>query len=158
MEEQEFDIQQEYETLRTQYDLPDLCEFTKDFDIEKLDIKTSYLAREIRRAINEKLSAYIHLFETLLNPQGPPMFVFKILKNMTQEEKQNLQELYKILSKYQIDIMKLDTIYSEENEIQYIKDVFEMWQKQKQKIFQLFESFETNFENSEAEKSKTYFD
>lgn len=159
MEEENYNLEEEYETLAKAHNLPTFEEIIKDFDIEKLfDTKTSCLAREIRRTINEKISAYIHLFETLINPQGPPMFVFKILKNMTPEEKQSLQEFYKVLSMSQIQIMKLDTIYSEASEIKYIKETYRMWQEQKQKIHKLFESFETNFENGDEAKSKTYFD
>lgn len=157
--EEEYNLETEYEALAKKYDLPTFEEILEDFDIEKIcEKETSFLAREIRRIINEKISAYIHLFETLINPQGPPMFVFKILKNMSTEEKTSLQEFYKVLSKFQIQIMKLDTIYSEQAEIKYIKESFQMWQEQKQKIFKLFESFETNFENGDEAKSKTYFD
>lgn len=157
--EDEYNLQQEYEVLAKKYDLPKFEEMLEDFDIEKIcEKETSFLAREIRRIINEKISAYVHLFETLINPQGPPMFVFKILKNMSAEEKQEIQEFYKILSKYQIKIMKLDTVYSEEAEIKFVKESFQMWQEQKQKIFKLFKAFETNFENDDQSKSKTYFD
>lgn len=157
--EEEFSLEEEYIKLAKKHNLPNLESISQDFDIEKIANKeTSFLIREIRRVVNEKISAYIHLFETLLNPQGPPMFVFKIIKNMSPEEKQKIQKLYTFLSKTQIQIMKLDTVYSEEKEIAFIKETYEMWQKTKQEIFTLFESLETNFENYETEKSKTYFD
>jgi hypothetical protein len=158
-EQEEFSFEEDYETLKQKYSLPDFEALAEDFDIEKIAEKeTLFLAREIRRIINEKTTAYIHLFETLINPTSPPMFVFKILKNMSEEEKKEIQKFYKILSKSQIEIMKLDTIYSEENEIKFIKEIYQTWQEIKPKINILFESFETNFENGDTSKERSYFD
>jgi len=159
MEEDQYDIEKEYNELSKKYSLPDFETLTQDFDIEKLcEKETTFLAREIRRTINEKIAAYIHLFETLINPQSPPMFVFKILKNMTTEEKEQIQKFYKSLSRTQIQIMKLDTIYSEESEIFFIKETYKVWQEMKPKVNSLFESFETKFDKEDITNKTSYFD
>ncbi len=158
-EPESFDIETDYAKLKEQYSLPDFEAVSEDFDIEKIsDKETVFLVREIRRVINEKITAYIHLFETLTNPQSPPMFVFKILKNISTQEKEQIQEFYKTLSKTQIEIMKLDTIYSEKKEAIFINENFKIWQEMKPKIFKLFESFEKNFENGDTSKERSYFD
>ena len=155
----EFDIETDYEELKKAHSLPTFEALAEDFDIEKLaDKETAFLAREIRRVINEKITAYIHLFETLINPQSPPMFVFKILKNMSPKEKEQIQEFYKVLSRTQIDVMKLDTVYSETDEIKFINKNFKAWQEMKPKIHALFTSFESNFENGDTSKERSYFD
>jgi len=157
--ETQFDLEREYKLLRTKYSLPEFEEITQDFDVEKLyDKETLFLAREIRRTINEKITAYTHLFETLINPASPPMFVFQILKNVSTRDKEVMQYLYKTLSKIQLKTMKLDTTYSEKNEIDFINDTFEIWQNIKPKIYGLFESFEKNFENGNISKKQSYFD
>ena len=157
-ESKQFDFEVVYADLEKEYDLPKFELLADDFDIEKIQEKeTGYLAREIRRAMNEKITAYIHLFETLINPQSPPMFVFKILKNISTKEKEAIQGFYKSLSKTQIEIMKLDTVYSEKNEAEFIKQTSQMWQEMKPKIFKLFESLESNFENDDASKGQSYF-
>ena len=159
MKETEFDFEAAYDALKENYNLPEFEILAQDFDIEKIaDKETSFLAREIRRSINEKITAYIHLFETLINPSSPPMFVFKILKNTSSEEKESIQEFYKELSKTQIKTMKLDTIYSEKAEANFIKETFKIWQEIKPKINKLFESFETNFENGDISTKRSYFD
>ena len=158
-EPEQYDIEADYQELKKQYNLPTFEALSQDFDIEKItDKEPGFLAREIRRAINEKITAYIHLFETLINPNGPPMFVFKILKNMPEKEKEQTQDFYKILSKTQIETMKLDTIYSEKEEVKFINKTFKTWQEIKPKIHALFESFETNFENGNTSKERSYFD
>lgn len=158
-EPEQFDLELEYIELKKEHEMPDFETLAQDFDIEKItDKETVFLAREVRRTINEKVTAYIHLFETLINPQSPPMFVFKILKNMTPEEKEQIQNFYKKLSKTQIEVMKLDTLYSEKDEIKFINKTFNLWQEIKSEIYKLFESFETNFENGNTSKERSYFD
>ncbi len=157
--ETQLDLKKEYELLKIQYSLPEFEAITQDFDIEKLyDKETLFLAREIRRIINEKITAYTHLFETLINPANPPIFVFQILKNVSTRDKEIMQFLYKTLSKIQLKTMKLDTTYSEKNEIDFINNTFEIWQDIKPKIYGLFESFEKNFENGNISKKQSYFD
>jgi type I restriction-modification system DNA methylase subunit len=157
--ETQLDLKKEYGLLRMKYDLPEFEAITQDFDVEKLyDKETLFLAREIRRVINEKITAYTHLFETLINPTGPPMFVFQILKNVSAQDKEKMQYLYKTLSKIQLKTMKLDTVYSEKNEIDFIGNTFEIWQDIKLKVYGLFESFEKNLENGNISKKQSYFD
>ena len=158
-EQEEFNLEEDYKELRKNYNLPTFEALIQDFDIEKIAEKeTLFLAREIRRAVNEKITAYIHLFETLINPSSPPMFVFKILKNMSEQEKKQIQEFYKVLSKTQIETMKLDTVYSEKEEAAFIIKTFKIWQELKPKIHVLFESFESNFENGNTTEERSYFD
>ena len=73
------EIEKEYNPLKEKYNLPEFKKLAEDFDIEKVvEKETSFLLREIRRAIAEKISAYLHLFETLVNPASPPVFVFNL--------------------------------------------------------------------------------
>lgn len=158
-EQEDFDFEECYKELSKQHNLPNFEELAQDFDIEKIaDKETDFLAREIRRAINEKITSYLQLFETLINPTSPPMFVFKILKNISTQEKEKIQDLYKTLSRTQIKIMKLDTVYSEKEEVKFINETFKLWQEIKPEIHTLFESFETNFENDGTSKERSYFD
>jgi len=157
--ETQFDLEKEYKLLKMKYNLPEFEEITQDFDVEKLyDKETLFLAREIRRTINEKITAYAHLFETLINPASPPMFVFQILKNVSARDRETMQNLYKTLSKIQLKTMKLDTVYSEKDEITFINNTFEVWQEIKPKIHDLFESFEKKFGNGNISKKQSYFD
>ena len=158
METQNINLEQEYNEIKKEHNLPEFTAIAEDFDIEKIQEKeTSFLLREIRRAINEKISAYIQLFETLINPNAPPMFVFSILRNISQKDKDTIKEIYKTLSKTQIEIMKLDTIYSEKSEANFINNTFLIWQELKPKIHKLIEDFESNFETDDTTKKRSYF-
>lgn len=157
--EAEFDLKKEYGVLKEKYGLPSFDEISEDFDIEKLDDKeTSHLMREIRRVLMDKLSAYLNLFENLVNPSGPPMFIFSALRSMDNSNKPKLREIYKRLSKIQIGSMKLDTIYNEDLEAKFVKDIFSSWQEIKKEIYTVFDDFDKNFDKENGSKESRYFD
>jgi hypothetical protein len=159
MENEEINFKSIYEEIAMKYNLPKFEELAEDFDIEKItDKESDFLIREIRRTINEKISAYINLFETLINPTAPPMFVFSILRNIPAEDKEKIKEIYKTLSKTQIEIMKLDTVYSEEAEAKFVNETFLGWQDIKKEIYKLVEDFEASFEANGDSKKRSYFD
>jgi len=158
MENKNFDIEKAYNELRQKHNLPEFKKLIQDFDLEKnQDKEPTFLLREIRRAINEKIMAYTHLFENLINPNTPPIFIFSILRNISTDDKNTIKEIYKTLSKTQIKIMKLDTIYNETAETKFINDIFNKWQELKPKIYKLIENFETNFETDDTSKKSSYF-
>ena len=153
----EFEIK--YGELMKKYKLPNFDKICEDFDVEKVaDKDSNYLLREMRRIINEKISAYLHLFETLINPTAPPIFVFSILRGMGNRDKEKMKEIYKKLSRTQLAIMRLDTMYIEADEAEFIINTFNIWQELKPQILQIIKGFEENFEKDDSSKKSSYFD
>jgi hypothetical protein len=158
MENDELNFEEIYNDLAQKYSLPEFKEIAEDFDIEKITDKESiFLIREVRRTMNEKISAYIHLFETLINPNSPPMFVFSILRNVSTSDKETIKKIYKALSRTQIEVMKLDTIYNDKDEAKFINETFIIWQELKPIVYKLIEGFESSFEEDDSDKNKSYF-
>jgi len=155
---EEIDFVKEYESYKEEYELPEFEELARDFDIEKVSEKeSSFLIREIRRVIIEKLSSYLSLFETLINPASPPMYIFSVLRGISEEDKSDIRKVYKRLSKFQIKSLKLETIYEEADEARFIKDAFNEWQKIKLDVFKIIEKFEKNVEKENNSKKSGYF-
>jgi len=158
MENEEINFKEIYDELAEKHGLPEFKKIAEDFDIEKItDKESTFLIREVRRTINEKISAYIHLFETLINPTSPPMFIFSILKNISPEDKDTIKKAYKNLSRTQIEVMKLDTIYNEVAEVKFINETFARWQETKKTIYELIERFESSFEEDDSSQKRSYF-
>ncbi len=154
----DFDFEASYKRLRTRHELPDLELMYRDFDVGRIsDREPTLLAREIRRVMNEKMTGYLQLFEALINPNGPPMFIFKILNKMSDGEKKKVRGFYDVLSMTQLKVMKLDSVYSEKSEVNFINETFRLWQKINQDIYALFESFENKFESSNVPEERSYF-
>ena len=152
------ELEKQYAPLKEKYSLPTFLELSEEFDVEKLCEKSSsFILRDIRRAVFEKISAYLHFFETLSNPSSPPMFIFTILKNIEEKDKDRIKALYKEFSGIQIRVMKLDTVYNEKNEADFIASTFKDWQKKKHEILALIEKFDEKLDKDNDSYSKGYF-
>jgi hypothetical protein len=150
-------LKKRYENLIGKYKLPAFEELAEEFDVERIDKESSFVLRDIRRSVNEKLAAYLHLFETFLNPSSGPMFVFSMMKNTGDSERKEINELYKSIAKAQIEVFKLDTIYSEEKEADFIKNSFKLWVGMKTKVYALIDKMGSNIDNNLVAGSRGYF-
>lgn len=151
-------IKEEYKKIEEKFNLPAFEKLVEEFDVEKISEKEEgLLIRDIRRAVTEKISGYLHLFEMLMNPSSPPMFVFSFMKNLSEQDKKEIKEIYKELSRLQIHTIKLDTMYDENKEAEFIKKTYTLWQNLKKKVYSLVETFEKEFEKNSETKEKSYF-
>lgn len=158
MEKNERNLKEEYEETRKKYKLPEFQKLAEDFDIERIiEKESSFLLRDIRKAIVEKLIGYSHFFENLINPASPPMFLFSIIKRLSSSDKEKIKEVYKEVAKLQIKALKIDTIYSEEKEVEFIKESFREWQKLKEKIDKIVSNFNEEQNGEEDAKERGYF-
>ena len=156
--ESEKNISEEYNMLKEKFNLPNFDRLTEDFDIEKnIEKETKFLVREVRKTIQEKLSAYLNLLETLINPVSPPIFVLSLLKNISTEDKEVMKKVYSRLSKLQIKVMGLDLIYSEEEEANFVNISFNEWQEIKLIIKKIIEKFELGIEENNTSYKNGYF-
>jgi len=129
--EKEFDIEElkkEYEKFKIKYSLPDFSEMNKQFDIEEIE-KGEFFIRKIRRVISERVTGYMRFVEVILNPANAPLFFFKLIKKLDNNDKTILNEIYERLGVFEIDAVKLDLDYSEENEANFIKKVYSVFIK-----------------------------
>ncbi|MEA3248316.1 MAG: hypothetical protein U9Q73_01280 [Nanoarchaeota archaeon] len=158
MEDEDFNLTIAYDKLKQKYKLPKFDKLLEDFDIEKtIEKEPTFLVREIRRTINEKLSAYTHLFETLINSTTTPMFIFSALRKIDEDTKEKIKDVYKRLSKLQIKSIKLDTIYSEKSEAEFINIAFDEWQNLKEIINGIIEKLEENIREDNSSRERGYF-
>ena len=157
--ERDFDLEEEYKKLQEKHtELPKISEMFEDFDIYKIDeTEPVYLIRAVRRAVNEKISAYLHLFELFINPSNPPYFVLTALKNLDESDNVQIKEMYKQLSKSQIEVMRLDTVYHEKKEIDFVIKEFGLWQKMKPKIMKIIDKLDEGLDKEEISKERGYF-
>ena len=124
------ELKESYLEIQKQYSLPVFEEINKDFQIEKLaDTETDILVREVRKFMAEKFSNYLRFIETLLHPTNVPMFVFAIVKTLKSDDKEKLSEIYKKLAQMEVQLVELDVNFSEDKEVEFIKDNFKIWQE-----------------------------
>lgn len=151
-------LKKDYEKIQRKHDLPSFQELNEDFQVEKVaEIKTDFLVREIRKFMADKFSNYLRFIEALLQPVNTPMFIFSIIKSIGVEEKKKLTDIYKKLVKIEVRLIELDVEFFEEKEVDFIKESYEIWQKIKKDMLEIFESIKKNWDNKSEVNGKGYF-
>ncbi len=152
------DLKNRYKELQEKYNLPSFEELNEDFNIEKAaETETNLLIREIRRFVADKLVNYQRFVESIINPVNVQMFIYSIIKTLGDKEKEKLTEIYKFLSKNEMELIELDTKYSEEKEAEFIKNSFELWQRIKEDFLEIIQVIKKNWDNKIESRGKDYF-
>ncbi len=151
-------LKEDYKKIQKKYDLPEFKKFNEDFQIEKLaETETDFLVREIRKFMADKFMNYLRFIESILNPVNVPMFVFSIVKSIGEEEKKKLTEVYKKLAKCEVDLIRLDVKFSEDDEVKFVKESYDLWQEMKKDISGVIEVIKKNWDNKVEVNGKGYF-
>ena len=152
------ELKEDYKKARKIYDIPTFEELNLNFQIEKIcDIETDFLLLEIRKHISEKLSGYLKLIETLINPMSAQMLVYHIIKTLTPKDQETLRILYKKLAKLEIKILELDIDFDEKKEALFIKNAFDEWQTIKKDLLEMVINVQENWDIKIKTNDKHYF-
>jgi len=151
-------LKKDYKKIQNKYNLPDFKKLNEDFSIEKIsETETENLIREIRRFMGEKFSNYLRFSEAILNPVNVPMFVLSVVKTINSEDKKRLTEVYKKLSKIEVQLLELEIEFSDKKEAEFIKNSFRIWQDIKKDLIELVETIKRSWDNKFETNSKSYF-
>ena len=150
-------LKKQYKELKKKHDLPEFSELNELFDIEEVDIETEFLLKKIRITISEKLTAYIRFIEIILNPSNAPIFFFKLVKKLDGDDKENLANIYEILSNFELENISLDLDYSEKKEAEFITNTYDTFNNQIKKDFLLIIEKLKNGEENSKKINGSYF-
>lgn len=152
------ELKKEYSILEKKYKLPAFEKLAEDFDIEGvIEKETSFILRDVRRAINDKLGAYLRLCEMFLAPESPSLFVFSILGKINEDDKKSVKEIHYRLARLQLEAIRLDTIYDEKKEAEFIVQITKEWQVLKVKIYDIIGRVDKKFDSSSKVTKQEYF-
>jgi len=151
------ELKKDYLVLQKKYKIPSFKELNEEFDIEKAaEQETDCLIREIRKAIMDKVIAYLRFVEMLLNPSNAPMFFFALVKGLTSADKRELERIYEKLGSFEIDVIELDCHYVEKEEAEFIKKLYGGWQDIKKEMLKLVEVLRRNWNQKLGKNEKGY--
>ena len=152
------ELRKEYGVFREKYDLPEFSDMNKAFDIEEIDSDTEFLLRKIRRAVSERVAGYLRFVEVILNPSNAPMFFFKLIKKLGEEDKKQLTEIHEDLGKFELEVIKLDLNYDEEKEVEFIKKIYDVFnEKVSKKLLDVAEKMGNGVGKEKKVESESYF-
>ena len=151
-------LKKEYNVFREKYDLPDFSKLNELFEIEDLEsCETEFLLKKIRKIVADRLSSYVRFIEIILNPANAPMFFFKLIKRLDEEDKQRLNEIYEDFGKLEISVVLLDLDYNEEKEAEFIKKMFDKFNESRFDILKVVEKMGNGGGNMVEDKGRSYF-
>ncbi|MCL6500820.1 MAG: hypothetical protein K6T16_02175 [Candidatus Pacearchaeota archaeon] len=152
------ELKRRYDALRKKHGLPEFSKINEEFEIEKVqERETEFLLREIRRAMSEKIAAFLRFFELFLNPQAAPVFILGMLKSLTVKDKELIEHIYNQLVNFELTSITLDIIYDEKKEVDFIKNTFKKWQCIKEELQEFSRIIERAKLEEKERKRKSYF-
>ncbi len=152
------ELKEKYKELKKEYNLPEFNDLNREFLIEKVaEAETDFLIREIGRVMSEKFSNYLRFIEMMLNPVNSPMFVFSIIKAIGEEEKKKLSEIYKELTKIELDMIEIDTDFSEKKQADFINSSYKSWLNVKKDFLSIISRVKENWQSKKSSNNNGYF-
>lgn len=73
------------------------------------------------------------------------------------KDKKLIKQMYNEISKLNLLSLKLDTIYNEEKEAEFIKNSYEKWSFLKKQIYDLLDKINFENEKSNLDNNSNYF-
>ncbi len=125
-------VKSKYEDLRKRHSLPTFDEFNAEFEIAKADPDLN-LAKELRRAVSHRLHAHAETFELVLSPNPNSLHSMVETKIFEKQELEPFYDLYKRLM-YHTHRALLAGLQSEEDEMDFVKAVWQEWPSLKKQI------------------------
>lgn len=151
------EMKKDYLVLQKKYKLPSFQQLNEEFDIEKVaEHETDCLVREVRKAIMDKVIAYLRFVEMLLNPSNAPMFFFALVKGLTSDDKRALDRIYEKLGSFEIDVIELDCHYVEKDEAEFINKMIKEWRGIADEMLKLAETLRRNWSQKSRKGDKGY--
>lgn len=151
-------LKKDYGILQMKYKLPDFKHLNEEFEIERIAEKeTDMLLREVRKAVTEKVVAFLRFLELMINPSNAPFFLLSILKNLNSNDKKIIEDIYKHMCEFEIKAISLDLKYSEKAEAEFIKESAKKWQAMQDELEELGGMIEHAWNASSTKKERSYF-
>ena len=150
-------INEEYDELRKKYKLPSFDEVNYEFEISTLDVnKIPSLSRGILRAICNKMGLFLNYVEPVISPNPQGLHGYIEIQNTTNDEKKEIFEFYKDLSKKYHKAYSTELTEKEEEIIKEIKNVLKYWDSVRVRFKKISEVINKAWEKElEKEKNET---
>ncbi len=152
------DIKDEYARLRKKFKtLPSFDALDTEFEISMIENHPTFLLREIRKKMTERIEFFAKVLEELLQPEAT-MANLRESKDFTDKEKQEMFELYKKLMMMNRTSMEFALTGSDKDNVAFIIDVTKEWDKAKKQLLIATRKMKHSWtKNLHFEEEQSYF-
>lgn len=152
---EKINLKEEYQKF-TKYNLPSYEEINKEFEIYSIE-KPDFLLTNIRRRIHEKLAFFARILEGILYPNPSSLVNIQEAKFFTEEEKNEILNLYKKLVILERNSDKLDIKGDEKDEADFINKIFKEWPAIRDQMLDFIKKIEKEWKKEEKSSEDFYF-
>ena len=152
------ELKKRYLEIEKKHKLPPFSKLNEDFEIDKIDKDTDYIARAIRKAMIDKIVNSLNFIEMLLNQMNAPRLYIPFLRTMNGDDKKLMDDLYARLGGLSMLSLELEIDYSEKQESDAIKKIYESWNSIKPDFRKILSKIKNpSLSQSLIKKEKSYF-
>ncbi|MBD3310505.1 hypothetical protein GF351_04755 [Candidatus Woesearchaeota archaeon] len=148
------EIKKRYSQLQKKHSLPTFDEIDHEFEINSIEEDSSFILREIRRRMVERIEEYSKIFEEIIQPDTNSFRSMSECRVFKDEDKHEIFNIYKnimiIIRSAQIISLERD----ENKEAKFINSVFQNWMRIKKELMPYLEKLEKSWEK-ESEMDET---
>ena len=105
------ELKKRYLEIEKKHKLPPFSKLNEDFEIDKIDKDTGYIARAIRKAMIDKIVNSLNFIEMLLNQMNAPRLYIPFLRTMNGDDKKLMDDLYARLGGLSLISLELEIDY-----------------------------------------------
>ena len=156
MEEEKFNLKNEYDKLKVKHKLPDFESLNKEFELEYIE-KKYFILRAVRRRLNEKLMLFSKILEIILFPSGQSPISSHESSFFSDSKKQELFSLYKKFMSIERNSLKLDVTPDETGDVDFIKNLLKEWPSFKKEIEQVVNEMHESWLKEIKEESENKY-
>ena len=156
MADKEFNIENEYESLKKSHKLPDFKELNEEFELNSIE-KKEFLIRNIRRRLNEKVIFFCRIIENLIYPSSQSPLSAYESNFFSDEKKQDLAKLHKKLMVFERQSMLLDTNPNSDGDAEYINKMHSEWDSFKKEITETVKEMKDSWHSELKDEEHVYF-
>lgn len=153
------DIKKEYEILSRKYKLPGFEELDNEFEVSSIeDINKKFLIRIVRRRINDKMTFFNRILESILQPNTGSFVHLHESKFFSDEEKQEILISFRKLMRLERESLGLDINPDAEKDAEFINKVFREFNEMKKRLRKVSSILEEAWSKEEEKVvSESYF-
>lgn len=150
-------VKEEYDKLRKQYkSLPTFEKLDFEFEIAGIE-EHSFLLREIRKRVMERLQQYAEYINELLQPE-PTVANLRESQDFTPKEKAEMYDLYKRLMIAHRAGMEVSILGADREHAAYITEIFKDWEKVKKQMLAILKKVKASWlKDTEVDTHVGYF-
>jgi len=128
---------EEYNKHKKKYSLPDFKPLDEEYEITNIQKNLQdpkLILKFVRRRINEKITFFVQILETMLSPNPNSIINITESKFLPEEERENMEALLKTLMYFERYSILLDVTSDDKSNASFIKEVWQEWPKFKKTI------------------------